>query len=249
MQVVGYETSPSPALQVADEGVLERVPLDPETTLDFSLGSRHCAGLVTDEGRHIPCETPDAPYCESHTQRWACAMCTGDCGLPLPACREEHAVYLAGFAPDVWKVGVTRSWRLETRLNEQGADVAAHLRTVDTGRHARRIEAGIAERIPDRVRVPTKIAGLHLQVDEEAWETFLSDFDPVDRYEFDYGLTLDRRPVAETTATGTVVGTKGRVSVLDRGGTRYAVDLRDLVGHDIEEGASPGDRQSSLDTF
>jgi hypothetical protein len=249
VQVVGYETSPSPALQVAREGVLDRVSLDPETTLEFALGARHCAGLVTDDGRHVTCDVPDAPYCETHSKRWACAMCTGDCSLPLPACREEHAVYLAAFAPDVWKVGVTRSWRLETRLNEQGADKAAHIRTVDSGRHARRIEAGIAERVPDRVRVPAKIEGLHLSVDEAAWETFLGDFDPLERFEFEYGFALDRRPVAETTATGTVVGTKGRVTVLDRGGTRYAVDLRDLVGHDIDEGVSQGDRQSSLHTF
>lgn len=249
VQVVGYETYPSAALQVAREGTLERVPLEPETTLNFSLESRHCAGLVTDEGRHIQCETPDAPYCETHTKRWACAMCTGDCALPLPACREEHAVYLAAFAPDLWKVGVTRSWRLEKRLTEQGADLGAHLRTVDTGRHARRIEAGIADTVPDRVRVPEKIDGLDRTVDETAWVAFLGDFDPIERFEFDYGFTLDRRPVAETTASGTVVGTKGRVTVLDRGGTRYAVDLRDLVGYEIQEGASAEDRQSSLEAF
>jgi hypothetical protein len=249
VQVVGYDSSPSPALRFAVDGKLDRLSLEPGTEIGYTLDERHCAGVVTDAGRHEPCEETGAPYCETHTTRWACARCTGECDLPLPACHEEHAIYLAAFAPEEWKVGVTRSWRLETRLNEQGADRAAHLRTVDTGRRARRIESGIAEQIPDRVRVPTKIAGLHLSVDRSAWEDLLSEFDPVDGYSFDYGFTLDRRPVAETTATGTVVGTKGRVTVMERDGTRYAVDLRDLVGHEVREQPSTQDRQSSLGAF
>jgi hypothetical protein len=248
VQVVGYETSPTPALRTAQEGRLDRTSLEPGTKIEFSLGRKHCAGEVTEEARHVPCEEPATPYCEAHTERWACARCSGDCALPLPACREEHAVYLAAFAPDVWKVGVTRSWRLETRLREQGADLGAHIRTVETGRRARRIEAGLAETIPDRVRVATKVAGLHREVDIDAWEALLADYDPIERFEFDYGLSLSRQPVGATVATGTVVGTQGRVTVLERGGTRYAVDLRDLVGHELREEAAP-DRQASLDAF
>jgi hypothetical protein len=39
------------------------------------------------------------------------------------------------------------------------------------------------------------------------------------------------------------------VLVLERGGTTYAVDMRDLVGHDVTEGAATGDVQSSLGAF
>ncbi|MFB6103812.1 MAG: DUF2797 domain-containing protein [Halobacteriaceae archaeon] len=248
MQVVGYEASPDAAVIVAADGAVEREPLIAESTLSYSLGDRHCAGVV-DAPDHHPCQVDDAPYCDRHTQRWACARCTGDCQLPLPACREEHAVYLAAFAPDVWKVGVTRSWRLETRLQEQGADRGAHIRTVDTGRRARRIEAGIAEEIGDRVRVPTKIAGLHQAVDRSSWEELLDDYDPIETYAFEYGFDLEQKPIPTTTATGTVLGVQGRVLVLDRGGTTYAVDLRDLVGHDLSPGASDRDRQSSLGKF
>lgn len=248
MQVVGYETSPTPALRTAEDGTIDRLSLEPGTDLEFTLGRKHCAGLVTDEARHIVCEKPETPYCEEHTERWACARCTGDCALPLPACREEHAVYLAAFAPDVWKVGVTRSWRLETRLREQGADLGAHIRTVETGRRARRIEAGLAETIPDRVQIATKIEGLHRDVDSDAWETLLADYEPIERFTFEYGFSLDRQPVAATVATGDVVGTQGRLTVLERGGTRYAVDLRALVGHELSAEAAP-ERQSSLDAF
>ena len=169
--------------------------------------------------------------------------------MPTEACHEEHAIYLAAFAPDTIKVGVTRSWRLETRLREQGTDRAAHIRRVKNGRVARRIEANMANRFPDRVRVPTKILSLHRTVDDEAWATVLDEFDHLSTYDFDYGLALDSRPVPETLASGTVVGTKGRVLVLKRNGTTYAVDLRDLVGHEITTDSTSRSLQSSFGAF
>jgi len=251
VQIVGYDTAPGDdpaALRVADAGAVERVPLVAGERLAYTLESRHCAGDPWGDG-HESCPNPSAPYCDAHTSTWPCARCVGNCAMPRDSCHEEHAVYLAAFAPDVFKVGVTRSWRLDERLREQGADRAAHVRTVDDGRRARRIEAGIAEDITDRVRVPTKIRGLGESVDGAAWRDLLADFDPIETFAFDYGVELDARPVAETMATGTVVGTKGRVLLLERGGTTYAVDLRDLVGYDATEGASERDVQSSLGAF
>jgi len=169
--------------------------------------------------------------------------------MPIDACHEEHAIYLAAFAPDTFKVGVTRYWRLDERLREQGADRAAHVRTVEDGRRARQVEYGIADEIPDRVRVPIKVEGLDERVDEAAWRALVDQYDPIEEFDFDYGFSLDSRPVAETMATGTVVGTKGRVLVLDRGGTTYAVDLRDFVGYDVREEASEREVQSSLGAF
>lgn len=239
MQVVGYETGPvgerdDAALWVAEDRQAQRVSLAPGQELGYGLGERHCAG-VRDGESHEPCRNESAPYCDRHTSRWACARCTGDCDRPLPTCREEHAVYLAAFAPEIFKVGVTRSWRLETRLREQGADRGAHLRTVDDGRVARRIEADIATDVGDRVRVRTKRRGLGQELDVSAWTDLLAGFDPIDRFEFGYGLDLTERPVAETLASGRVQGTKGRILVLERARSGYAVDLRDLVGHELTD--------------
>jgi hypothetical protein len=251
VQIVGYETAPGdgpPALRVATDGTVERVPLVAGDRLAYTLGQRHCAGATRD-GSHIPCDREGAPYCDDHASTWPCARCIGTCAMPVDACHEEHAVYLAAFAPDTFKVGVTRSWRLDTRLREQGADRAAHIRTVEDGRRARRIEYGIADEIPDRVRVPAKVRGFDETVDEDAWESLVAEYDPIESFDFDYGLELDRRPVAETMATGTVLGTKGRVLLLDRRGTTYAVDMRDLVGYDVTPGESDGDVQASLESF
>jgi hypothetical protein len=258
VQIVGYDAGDgglllSDALTDASTGdattvATEYVPLDPGTDLDYRLGDRRCAGVVTDDG-HRPCDAEDPPYCPAHDSTWVCARCTGTCLKDEMDCFDDHAVYLAAFAPDTFKVGVTKRHRLETRLREQGADRGAHVRTVENGRIAREIEAGLAERITDRVRIPTKRAGLGRTVDEPAWAALLDDFDPIERFDFDYGLDLSERPVAETLATGRVRGTKGRLLVLDNGDSTYAVDLRDLVGYEVRTGGTDRRLQSSLGAF
>lgn len=247
MQFVGYDTG-GPGLLLSDDDTVEYVSLDPGTELAYTLGERHCAGVVSDD-EHVPCDADRAPYCRDHRSTWVCAKCTGTCLKDEMDCHDPHAIYLAAFAPDVFKVGVTKEWRLETRLREQGADRGAHLRTVANGRIAREQEAELAERITDRVRVPTKREGLHLDVDEASWAGLLSAFDLLGEFSFDYGLDLTDRPVAETMATGTVRGVQGRLLVLDRAGSTYAVDLRDLVGYDVVPEATTRDVQSSLGAF
>ncbi|ELZ08988.1 DUF2797 domain-containing protein [Natrialba aegyptia] len=253
MQLVGYEPSArGSALLLANGDAVERRELEPGDELTYALGKRHCAGTI-DDGQHIACDRPSAPYCEFHTSTWVCARCTGTCLKDEMDCYEEHAVYIAAFAPDTFKVGVTRHWRLETRLREQGADRAAHVHTVPNGKIAREIEAKIATRLVDRVRTDPKVDALAAEVDKNAWEAVLEPFDVIDRFAFDYELAadgeLDARPVQETMARGTVVGVKGRLLVLENGGTTYAVDMRDLVGYEFTEGESERNLQSSLGSF
>ncbi|KDE57624.1 hypothetical protein EL22_10835 [Halostagnicola sp. A56] len=249
MQLVGYERSGKGSSLLCSDGTdLTQKSLEPGTELSYTLGSRHCAGVIDDDG-HVPCDRPDAPYCEFHTSTWVCARCTGTCLKDEMDCYEDHAVYIAAFAPDTFKVGVTKLWRLETRLREQGADRAAHIHTVSNGRIARELEADIAEELVDRVRTRAKVASLAATVDDAAWADVLAAFDVIDRFEFDYGLDLETRPVRETVASGTVVGVKGRLLVLENGGTTYAVDMRDLVGYDLLEESSSRDLQSSLGSF
>ncbi|WP_418282188.1 DUF2797 domain-containing protein [Halorubrum sp. DTA98] len=262
MQVVGYDTGVpgdqngisgdaiAGGFYVASDGDVEYVDAGPGTELAFGLGDRHCAGTIHD-GEHLACGNGDAPYCDAHTDVWVCARCTGTCLKDEMDCHDTHAMYLAAFAPDVFKVGVTREWRLDTRLREQGADRAAHLRTFPDGRVAREVEAELAsaDDLVGRVRVPTKIAGLGRSVDDDAWRAVLDRFDPIETYAFDHGLALADRPVAETMAAGEVRGWTGRVLVLDRGGSSYAVDARDLVGYELTDEPRDRELQSSLGAF
>ena len=251
MQIVGYEPSGGgSALLVSDGEQVTSHSLAAGSELRYSLGRRLCAGVIDQEtGRHRPCDRPETPHCAYHTSSWICARCTGTCLKDEMDCFEEHAIYLAAFAPNTFKVGVTRSWRLETRLREQGADRAAHVATVSDGRIAREREAEIARDLVDRVGIETKIDGLAADLDHTAWESLLAGYDVIDRYTFEYGLDLERRPVRETIAAGTVRGLKGRVLVLERRGTTYAVDLRDLVGYELVAGEGERSLQSSLGSF
>lgn len=251
VQIVGYDSGVSngePALFFADNEDLERESLAAGHVIEFALGERRCAGTIVD-GTHRSCSNSAGPYCDEHTSTWVCARCTGTCLKDEMDCYEEHAIYLAAFAPATFKIGVTREWRLDTRLREQGADRAAHLQTVSDGRIAREIEHEIAREIGDWVRVPTKIRGLNESIDRSAWQELLSEYDPIETFAFEYDLDLAERPVRETIASGTVLGTKGRILVLEREGTTYAVDMRDLIGYELREGETDRPLQSSLGAF
>ena len=240
MQVVGYRPTPDPELLLAEGGPVERLALEPGTDLAYGLESRRCAGAVRNDN-HVPCSAARAPACHSHER-----------GFDESTLRErdgEHAVYLAAFAPATFKVGITRLERLETRLKEQGADRGAHVFTVPDGDVARDVEEDIGADLPQRVRLPAKLDGLGRSVDTAAWEALLDEYEPLDRFDLGYGLDLGGTPVPETMATGTVVGVQGRVLVLGRGGTQYAVDMRDLVGYELTEGPDARERQSSLCSF
>ena len=254
MQIVDYETGVGtgrePSLVVSDGGELDREPLSPGRELTYTLGDRHCAGAI-DGGDHIACDRAATPRCEHHDSTWICARCTGTCLKAEMDCYREHAIYLAAFAPATFKVGVTGRSDPTVRLREQGADRGAILRYVEDGRIARELEAEIAAEtpLPDAVRVSTKIAGMGRTVDEGAWRRLLGSFEVETTHEFGYGLDLDAAPITETLASGTVLGTKGRVLVLERSGARFAVDMRSLVGYDVEPGSTTRALQSDLGAF
>ena len=240
MQVVGYRPTPEPALHLADGGKVERLGLGHGVELAYTLGERHCAGQIQND-HHIACSAAGAPKCPSHERQFDESTLRDRDG--------EHAVYLAAFAPATFKVGITRSERLETRLREQGADRGARVFTVADGDIARDVEEDIGTDLTQRVRVATKLDGLGRAVDGNAWERLLGEYEPIERFDLEYGFTLGETPVPETMATGTVVGVQGRVLVLERGGTVYAVDMRDLVGYELTKGADGRERQASLGSF
>ncbi len=254
MQIVGYETSGEPEeaaeLLFSRDGVVERTSLSPGSQIAHALVERRCAGTI-DGIEHIPCERRTAPYCEHHDSTWICARCTGTCLKAEMDCHQEHAIYLAAFAPASFKVGVTRRDDPTVRLREQGADRGAIVRRVENGRIAREIETEIARTtpIPDSVRVSAKIEGIGQDVDVASWKRLLERFDVGRTHEFEYGLNLDSAPIPETIASGTVFGTKGRVLVVERRGEPFAVDMRSLVGYEVRSGSASRELQSSLGSF
>ncbi|MFB6185324.1 MAG: DUF2797 domain-containing protein [Halobacteriaceae archaeon] len=250
MQIVDYvPADETPAqLVISDEGNLRYFDLEQDSFLSFTLDNRHCAGSIQNDS-HIPCDKDETPRCTQHTSTWICARCTGTCLKDEMDCHQQHAVYLAAFAPDTFKVGVTKEARINQRLAEQGADRAAQIYSVKNGRIAREIEADIATEIPDRVQIQTKIQGLPYSVNKKAWSNLLTDYDPLETFNLSYGFSVDTQPIPTTMATGYVEGTKGRLLILSRENTLYAIDLRDLIGYEVRNETSSQNRQSSLQTF
>jgi hypothetical protein len=253
VQIVGYDTDAGgteAALFVSREGTVEREPLSAGRELAYTLGDRRCAGAV-DGTEHVVCDRPTAPHCEVHDSTWICARCTGTCLKAEMDCHQEHVVYLAAFAPATFKVGVTKRPDPAVRLREQGADLGAIVRRVQNGRIAREIEAELARStpIPDSVRVSTKISGMGRPVDTASWDRLLADFEVEGSYELEYGLDLESAPVPETLASGTVLGTKGRILVVERDNEAFAVDMRSLVGYELRTGTGRRELQSSLGSF
>ncbi len=248
VQIVEYDSTPDPAIYLADDGTVSRRPLAVGDELALSLGERRCAGRVLGD-RHRRCDAAETPRCQTHTDTWVCARCRGDCLKDEMDCHVSHDVYLAAFAPDTIKVGVTRTGRLNRRLREQGADRGVRIHRVKNGRIAREIEAEIAEDIPDRVGVSPKIRSLTARVDRETWVDHIEQFSPAEHLVLTYPVSLEEPPIAETLARGEIVGVKGRLVCLRWSGSTFVTDLQDLVGHHIQENTTPRAVQSGLGAF
>ena len=261
MQIVGFESGldaleydlidgtnnepDAPHLILEKNGELDRIYLEQGGFVDYKLGERRCAGSIAN-GVHESCGEHKVPYCIEHTNDWICARCTGNCDLPLQSCKEVHAVYIAGFSPSTFKVGVTRMSRLITRLKEQGARKAAHIETVSNGRTARQIERGIADKIKDRVISKEKINGIGQYVSEKEWDTIIADYKTVKTFDLEYGFELEYPPIPAVILSGEIIGIEGRFLILKISNDNYAVDLRDLIGYEIEEGNQEISLQTSL---
>ncbi|MDZ7730657.1 MAG: DUF2797 domain-containing protein [Natrialbaceae archaeon] len=156
--------------------------------------------------------------------------------------------HLALFAPDTVKVGVTRTWRLQIRLREQGADRGAKIREVPDGRLAREIEAGLTSQFPDRVDIRTESRGAgsgsrHRDVGDDSRvlrgpRAGRPHLWPAPRSPA--GIRDDR--------DGNGGGREGRLRA-PHGSTHSVVDMRDLVGHEVNPDREPPARQSSLGAF
>lgn len=201
VQIVGYDAS-APGMYITraetqtgspdESSEVEFISLAPGSELAYTLGQRHCAGVITDNGHHA-CTNTSAPYCQEHHSTWVCAKCTGTCLKDEMDCYESHAIYLAVFAPDIHKIGVTKQWRLTRRLAEQGADYGIHLQTVSNGRIAREHEAAIATAasITDRIRAVTKHTSLYQDVDESAIAAQLANINAESAIELHTGSQLE----------------------------------------------------------
>jgi len=141
--------------RAADGGIVSLLYSEGDEIALAADGPRRCIGATPPgEPHRLPCPTnttlekgEQCDTCAGESHLLACMLCTGErCGNPLRRKRciepDNHAVYLAAWAPGVVKVGVARWERRLARLSEQGAREALIVGRAD-GKEARRLEAQI----------------------------------------------------------------------------------------------------------
>lgn len=151
---VSFSTQKQPFIEFADgEKLWQANPLEDAISLRFNMVQRFCTGGYDMEmGKNYACPY-DAVVDEKYEQCVACMKATGFnpafynattiSEQQLARNAESHVVYLAYFAPDVLKVGISHAKRGIARLLEQGARAAVVLLECKTADIARSYEAKI----------------------------------------------------------------------------------------------------------
>src|SRR5690348_6784384 len=152
-------------------------------------GARLCVGYRPPAGGpELPCPDGCAVPAGSRSECDACMaregrleVVTSD-GSRLPTgpraeyLLSAHDVYLAAFAPDVLKVGVSGAGRARLRVLEQGAPAGLVIGRADDGMAARRLEHALSQMgTRERVQVRTKLRHLFPAPDASALLARLGD--------------------------------------------------------------------------
>jgi len=227
---------------------MESLPLS--GNLSWQLGGRTCVGKWLD-GVYCSCDSPEIPACGACRELNACAICAGRCLKNEKTCTQEHALYIAMFRPNIFKIGVAKVRRLSDRLREQGADVAAVVEYFPDGELARRRERELQHLsgIKGTVRESQK-RQVDAEIDWASWEAIkakMNTAEPRTLHYFDLPLWMRPLPL-KNELRGHIIGVKGRLLVLERDSTLYAFDLKDMLGAEVVpyEGST---RQTSLAAF
>lgn len=218
--------------------------------VSLSLGTKSCIGRWGGE-TYFPCDSPEWPTCGGCREFNPCAVCGGVCLKDEKTCVEAHAVYLAMFRPNIFKIGVAKASRFHDRLREQGADIAAVVEYAPDGELARRKERELQQRygIKGNVRYSQK-QQIDTELDWEAWHTWKARLDACDEVKLDYFSERPwMRPLRVRDALlGRVIGLKGRLLVLEKDATLYSFDLNSALGAEVFP-INVSERQMSLNSF
>jgi len=170
----------------------------------------------------------------------------------------EYSVYAVLFNDTTLKVGVSSKKRVRLRWIEQGADFGGIIHTITGGRNARRLEDRLGKRtnITKVVRGERKIKSLQDSLDIEVAQSIVDDFivgiehielgtqvklEDLSKY---YSLPILETkprpwrkrsdPIDERPLVGDVVGMKGSLLVTSIGSSYTVVDLRQVIGYNLE---------------
>ena len=259
--------------QVGDK--IERHELfEQNLSLEFDFSVKYCAGWVDFENRCSQICPDHATVDEKYEN---CLKCRDKTGFnpafynanSVSAQQEKinqnpHFVYLAYFAPNVIKVGISQEERGIRRLLEQGARLAIKLETFSSALIARQYEAkiskldGIAETLPvykklelikqpfDRAVGERELRQKLLEIEQKIGVSFpKSELIPCEDYFQTAGVDLSRVVLMKdySQLVGHVRSAIGSIVITDYDGQLLAYNIKKLIGYRAQK----VDREIELD--
>ena len=255
------DNKPFVECQVGDK--IERHELfGQDLSLKFDFSVKYCAGWVDFENRCSQICPDHATVDEKYENCLKCRDKTGFNPAFYNASsvsvqqekinQNPHFVYLAYFAPNVIKVGISQEERGIRRLLEQGARLAIKLETFSSALIARQYEAkiskldGIAETLPvykkmelikqpfDRAAGERELRQKLLEIEQKIGVSFpKSELIPCEDYFQTAGVDLPRVVLMKdySQLVGHVRSVIGSIVVTDYDGQLLAYNIKKLIGY------------------
>ena len=267
------DNKPFVECQVGDK--IERHELfGQDLSLEFDFSVKYCTGWVDFENRCSQICPDQATVDEKYENCLKCRDKTGFNPAFYNASsvsvqqekinQNPHFVYLAYFAPNVIKVGISQEERGIRRLLEQGARLAIKLETFSSALIARQYEAkiskldGIVETLPaskkmeliklpfDRAASERELRQKLLEIEQKIGVSFpKSELIPCEDYFQTAGVDLSRVVLMKNYSqlVGHVRSVIGSIVITDYDGQLLAYNIKKLIGYRAQK----VDREIELD--
>ena len=251
--------------QIGDE-IKRRELFGQDLSLEFDFSTKYCTGWVDFEN-HCSQVCPDSATVDGKYEN--CLKCRDRTGFnpafynadSVSAQQEKinqnpHFVYLAYFAPEAIKVGISQEARGIRRLLEQGARLALKLETFSSALIARQYEAkiarldGIVETMPihkklelikqpfDRADGEEKLRQKLLEIEQKIGVSFpKSELIPCEDYFHTTGVDLTRSiPMKDQNQlAGRVRSIIGPILITDYDGQLLAYNVKKFIGYQAQK--------------
>ena len=275
LSYASFNTDNKPFIECQVGDKIERYELfGQDLSLEFDFSVKYCTGWVDFENRCSQICPDHATVDEKYENCLKCRDKTGFNPAFYNASsvsvqqekinQNPHFVYLAYFAPNVIKVGISQEERGIRRLLEQGARLAIKLETFSSALIARQYEAkiskldGIVETLPvykklelikqafNRADGERELRQKLLEIEQKIGVSFpKSELIPCEDYFQTAGVDLPRVVLMKDCSqlVGHVCSVIGSIIITDYGGQLLAYNIKKLIGYRAQK----VDREIELD--
>ena len=259
LSYASFNSDNKPFVECQVDGKIERYELfEQDLSLEFDFSVKYCTGWVDFENRCSQICPDHATVDEKYENCLKCRDKTGFNSAFYNASsvstqqekinQNPHFVYLAYFAPNVIKVGISQEERGIRRLLEQGARLAIKLETFSSALIARQYEAkiskldGIAETLPVHKKMELIKQAFNradgerelLEIEQKIGVSFpKSKLIPCEDYFQTAGVDLSRVVLMKDCSqlVGHVRSIIGSIVITDYDGQLLTYNIKKLIGY------------------